>query len=322
MGAALLITLREGLEIALVLAMIVAFLVKTDRADRLPSVWLGAGAAVVASLVTGLVFKAAIGEFEGHWEQAIEGTLALVAVAVLTWMIFWMRQHARNMQGDLHRKIDEALARSPQALVVVAFVAVAREGFETALFLLGAENGDSSGAQVVLGGLIGLGVAAVLGLAFYRGSHRVDLRRFFQVTGGLLILFAAGLFAKGLHEFRELLEIETSAIAAPVWQITSGPLSDGHTLHDFLEGLFGWSADPERIRLVGYFVYLIPAGWLFFRGGRRPLDQPAVDQPAVDQPAVDQPTVDQPTVDQPAVDQPVADRPVADQAPARRTAQA
>jgi high-affinity iron transporter len=296
MGAALLITLREGLEIALVLAMIVAFLVKTERADRLPSVWLGAGAAVAASLVAGLAFKTAIGEFEGRWEQAIEGTLALVAVVVLTWMIFWMRQHARSLEGHLHRRIDEALARSPQALVLVAFVAVAREGFETALFLLGAENGNSSGAQVVLGGLIGLGLAAVLGLAFYRGSHRVDLRRFFQVTGGLLILFAAGLFAKGLHEFRELLEIETSAIAAPVWQITSGPLSEGHTLHDFLEGLFGWSADPERIRFVGYFVYLIPAGWLFFRGGRRPLATPA-DQPIADQSAADQQSVaDQATV--------------------------
>lgn len=283
MGAALLITLREGLEIALVLAMIVAFLVKTGRSASLPAVWLGAGLAAVASIVLGLAFRAAIGEFEGHWEQAIEGALAIVAAVVLTFMIFWMRQHARDLRGDLHRKIDIALTKSPQALVAVAFVAVAREGFETALFLLGAEaeeGSGTSGTQVVVGGLIGLALATVLGIAFYRGSHRIDLRRFFQVTGGLLILFAAGLFAKSLHEFRELLEIETSVLAAPVWQITSGPLAEGHVVHDFLAGLFGWSADPERIRVIGYFAYLLPAGYLFFRGGRRPSTTPAVEQPA------------------------------------------
>lgn len=264
MGAALLITLREGLEIALVLAVFVAFLVKTGRSEHLSAVWIGAAAAAAVSVAAGLAFRAAVGEFEGRWEQAIEGTLALVAVAVLTWMIFWMRQHARSLKSDLHRKIDEALAQSPQALAIVAFVAVVREGFETALFLLGAETGNTSGARVVLGGLIGLVLAAALGLAFYRGSHRIDLRQFFKVTGVLLILFGAGLLAKAFHEFRELLEIEAAWAANPVWTITSGPLAEGRTLHDFLKGLFGWSASPERIRVLAYFAYLLPVSWLFF----------------------------------------------------------
>ncbi|MEZ5165104.1 MAG: FTR1 family protein [Acidimicrobiales bacterium] len=223
MGAALLITLREGLEISLVVAIIAAYLVKTGRGDRLGAMWLGVGAAVVASIACGVLFKAVIGEFEGKWEQAIEGVLAFLAVGVLTWMIFWMRRNAKNISGELHEKIDAALAQSPMALSVIAFVAVAREGFETAPFLLGAETGSSSGTSVVVGGLIGLAIATVVGIALYTGSARVDLRSFFQWTGLLLILFAAGLFAKGLHEFRELFEIESSLIADTVWTVSSGP---------------------------------------------------------------------------------------------------
>lgn len=266
MGASFLITLREGLEISLVVAIIAAYLVKTDGESYLGAMWVGVGAAVAASIATGIVFNVAIGEFQGKWEQAIEGTLAFFAVAVLTWMIFWMRRNAKNISGDLHAKIDAAIADSPMSLSIIAFVAVAREGFETVLFLLGAETGTSSGASVVIGGVIGLAVATVVGIGFYTGSSRVDLRRFFQVTGMLLILFAAGLFAKGLHEFRELFEIESSLVAGTVWNITSGPFADGSTVHDFLGGLFGWSSDPERIRVLGYFAYLIPVTWLFYRG--------------------------------------------------------
>ena len=265
MGSAFLITLREGLEISLVVAIIAAYLVKTDNRRYLPSMWIGVSVAAIASIACGFVFDALIGDFEGRWEQAIEGTLAFLAVAVLTWMIFWMRRNSRNMSGDLHAKIDAALNRSPLALAVISFVAVAREGFETALFLIGAETSASSGGAVVFGGLVGLVVSIAIGVAFYAGSARIDLRRFFQYTGLLLILFAAGLFAKGLHEFRELLEIEWALVADTVWNVTSGPLAAGSTMHDFLKGLFGWSPNPERIRVIGYFAYLIPVTWFFYR---------------------------------------------------------
>lgn len=264
MGASLVITLREGLEVSLVIAIFAAYLVKTGNGRHLGAMWVGVGAAVAASIVAGFVFNAVIGEFEGKWEQAIEGVLAFLAVGVLTWMIFWMRRNARNISGDLHSKIDVALANSPMALSMIAFVAVAREGFETVLFLLGAKTSSSSGAEVVVGGLIGLVIAAIIGVSFYAGSSRVDLRKFFQWTGALLILFAAGLFAKGLHEFRELFEIESSIVAATVWDITSGPFAEGSTLHDFLKGLFGWSPHPERIRVLGYIAYLVPVSWFFF----------------------------------------------------------
>lgn len=283
MGAALLITLREGLEISLVVAIIAAYLVKTGRQNYLAAMWRGVAAAAAVSLVTGVVFHQLIGEFEGKWEQAIEGVLAFLAVAVLTWMIFWMRSNARSITGELHAKIDNAVAHSEMSLSIIAFVAVAREGFETALFLLGAETGSSTGSAVVFGGLIGLAISTIIGIGFYSGSTKIDLRRFFRITGLLLILFAAGLFAKGLHELRALFEIETSIIADRVWDITSGPFAEGSTVHDFLKGLFGWSPHPERIRVFGYLAYLIPITYLFVRDDQAPTLQPAeserVDEP-------------------------------------------
>lgn len=275
MGSSLLITLREGLEIALVLAIIVAYLHKTGRGDRIGSVWLGSGVAAIVCVITGFVFYQVVGEFEGKWEQFIEGTLAFAAAGVLTWMIFWMRGNARGIATELHGKIDAAIDK-PFTLAVVAFVAVAREGFETVLFLLGAETSSASGAEVVIGGLIGLAIAAVLGYLFYLGSDRVDLRKFFNWTGLLLIVFAAGLFAKGVHEFREFFEFEGAWYSTPVWEITSGPLATGWT-YDFLKGLFGWSSDPERIRVVAYFAYLVPTLWFYFKGAPKPAAASAAD---------------------------------------------
>lgn len=269
MGSGLLITLREGLEIALVLAIIIAYLNKIGHGDRLRAIWIGAAVAAVVSVGTGLLFNRLVGEFEGKWEQFIEGALAFAAVGVLTWMIFWMRGHARGIASELHAKLDDALERSFTALAVVAFVAVAREGFETVLFLLGAETSSASGAAVVTGGVVGLAIAAVLGYLFYLGSERVDLRKFFNWTGLLLILFAAGLFAKGIHEFREFFELEAAWYSAPVWEISSGPLAEGWT-YDFLKGLFGWSSDPERIRVVAYVAYLVPVLWFYFKGAFAP----------------------------------------------------
>ncbi|HRB02373.1 MAG TPA: FTR1 family protein, partial [Ilumatobacteraceae bacterium] len=213
-------------------------------------------------LITGLLFHAIVGEFEGKAEQAIEGSLALAAALVLTWMILWMRKNARNMSGDLRSKVDGAA--SARAIMLIAFVAVAREGFETVLFLLGAETGNASGAQVIVGGLLGLAVSALVGVLVYRFGKNIDLRVFFRITGVLLIVFAAGLVGKAFHEFRELLELEGGWLFQPAWTITSGPLATG-TFYDFLSGLFGWSSDPERIRVLAYVGYLVPVLWLFLR---------------------------------------------------------
>ncbi|NBS30483.1 MAG: iron transporter [Actinobacteria bacterium] len=273
MASSLLITLREGLEISLVVAIMLAYLNKTGRADRKGPVAVGVFAAAMASIILGVAFRQLVGEFEGKWEKAIEGVLALLAVAVLTWMIFWMRSNARGIASDLHRRIDEAVDKSNFALAFIAFVAVGREGFETALFLLGADTASDSGSSVVIGGLIGLVIASVIGVVLYAGSTKVDIKAFFNWTGLLLVLFAAGLFGKGIHELRELFELNGSWYATPVWTIESGPFAEG-TSYDFLKGLLGWHKSPERIRFVAYFAYLIPCLWFYFRDPSAPTAAP------------------------------------------------
>lgn len=270
MGAAFLITLREGLEISLVLAILLGYLVKTGRREHVSSVWLGTLVAAVLCGVVGVAVHLTTDGLEGKAEQAVEGALALAAAVVLTWMILWMHKNSKSMGGELRAKVDGATTAN--AVAFIAFVAVAREGFETALFLLGAETSNASGAQVVLGGLIGLAVSAVAGVAVYRMGSRVNLRTFFRATGVLLILFAAGLVGKAVHEFRELLGFESGWLIDSMWTVSSGPLSaDGGATYDFTKGLFGWSADPERIRVLAYVAYLVPVLTMFLRP-----DRPAV----------------------------------------------
>jgi high-affinity iron transporter len=280
MSAAFLITLREGLEISLVLAILLGYLAKMGRDDGARAVWIGAGIAALVCIVAGVAFNALVGEFDGKAEQAIEGTLALVAALVLTWMILWMRKNARSMGGHLRSQIEGATTAN--AIMFIAFVAVVREGFETVLFLLGAETGNTSGTQVIVGGLLGLGVAAVVGVAVYRFGTNLDLRTFFRVTGVLLIFFAAGLVGKAFHEFGELLGLDDRWLFQPMWIIESGPLASG-SFYDFLSGLFGWASDPERIRVVAYFAYLVPVLWLFLRP-ERPIPTRAAEPVSISEP--------------------------------------
>ena len=153
-------------------------------------------------------------------------------------------------------------------MIVIAFVAVVREGLETALFLLSAETESASGSSVVIGGLIGLGVSVVLGYAVFAGGRKVNLKAFFTVTAVLLLLFAAGLAGKFVHEFRELIIGDVapgdSWFVQPAWNITSGMWAEG-TFYDFMRGLFGWHNQAENIRVITYFAYLIPVMYLYFR---------------------------------------------------------
>lgn len=261
MGASFLITVREGLEVSLVLAILIAYLVKTGRGREIGAVWRGAGSAALLCLAVGLIIFAAVGGLHGTAEQIVEGSIAIAAASVLTWMILWMRTNARSLGAELRGKVDAATTVG--ALAIVAFVATVREGLETALFLLSAENGSASGAEVVVGGLLGLLVAAALGWVVYRGGNRLNLRRFFQITGVLLILFAAGLAGKAVHEFREALGV-TGGLANSAWTVESGPWAKG-TFHDFMNGFFGWHAEAEWIRVIAHFGYLIPVMWIFLR---------------------------------------------------------
>jgi len=203
MGA-FVIVLREGFEATLMIGLILGILNKTGQRDRhMRAVWTGVAAALVASVVIGAVLFAAIGELDGRAEQLYEGTGMLLAACVVTWMVFWMRKQARTLGGHLREQVSTAVvAGGGLALATVAFVGVAREGLESALFLF-ASVGDDGVVATMVGGALGAVGATVLGFLFYRGTIKLDLRRFFMITGVLVIGFAAYLIAGGLHEFAE-----------------------------------------------------------------------------------------------------------------------
>src|SRR3954451_11226208 len=202
MGA-FVIVLREGFEATLLVGLILGVLNKTGQREHARSVWIGVAAALVSSIVIGAILFAAVGELEGNAEALYEGTAMLLAAAVVTWMVFWMRKQARTLGGHLRSQVSSAIvAGGGFALASVAFIGVAREGLESALFLF-ASVGDDGVAATIVGGSLGAVAAVTLGYLFYRGTVRLDLRRFFMVTGVLVIAFAAYLIIGGLHEFGE-----------------------------------------------------------------------------------------------------------------------
>jgi high-affinity iron transporter len=197
------IVLREGFEATLLIGLILGVLNKTGQREHARAVWTGVAAALATALVVGAILFAAVGELEGHAEKLYEGTAMLLAACVVTWMVFWMRKQARTLGGHLRSQVSSAVkAGGGLALASVAFIGVAREGLESALFLF-ASVGDDGITTTVIGGSLGAVAAVVLGYLFYRGTLRLDLRRFFMVTGVLVIAFAAYLIMGGLHEFGE-----------------------------------------------------------------------------------------------------------------------
>jgi high-affinity iron transporter len=263
-GSSFLIMLREGLEAALIVAIVLAYLKVLKRENDFRTVWLGTAAGVGIAILAGIAIFAVVGELEGEAEEITEGVIAFTAAGVLTWMIFWMGRQARSMKGNLQAKVDAAIATgSGRALAAIAFVAILREGLETVLFLLSTSVGNESNAARFAGGLIGLAAAAGLGYLVYQGSRRVNLRVFFRVTGVLIILFAAGLIAKGVHEFQEVGFLPTAQ--EHVYDVTSVSAlnPDESQTGEFLSGLFGWSPEPSIEMLVVYFLFLIPVGTAF-----------------------------------------------------------
>lgn len=264
MISSFLITLREGLEASLILAILLTYLDKTNRQSETRFVWLGTAVACGVCGVFGIGIFLILDGLNGRVEYAVEGFIALFAMAVLTHMIFWMRANSRSLGADLRAKVDRTAAF---ALGVMAFAAVSREGLETVLFLLSAETESASGSQVVVGGLAGLVVSVVLGIAVFKSGSRLNLKTFFNVTAILLLLFAAGLAGKAVHELRELIGWEDGWLVQPRWTIESGLFASG-TFYDFMRGLFGWHRSPENIRVIAYLTYLLPVMYLYRRGAK------------------------------------------------------
>ena len=262
MAASLLITLREGLEAALIIGIILACLRKTGNRERGAAVWTGTLAAAVLSMFVGGAIFVTAGEFTGRAEAVFEGTAMFTAVGVLTYMIFWMRRQAINIRAHLVAQVSSALqAGSPFALGFLAFVAVGREGIETALFMFAATRAASPVAATA-GGLLGLVAAAVLGYLLYRGTYRMNLRAFFNATSVLLLLFAAGLLAHGVHEFHEAGLIPP--LVEQLWDINP-VLSENSTVGSFLKALFGYNGNPSLVEMLAWVGYLGLIGWAYFR---------------------------------------------------------
>lgn len=248
-----LLGLREGLEAALILAITFGVLRRTRRMELASWAWFGAGSAVGLSALVAATLFAVGARLEGRAEEIFEGVTMLLAAGVLTWMILWMSIQGRQVQLGLERDVEQAaVRRQAGAIFFVAFLAVMREGIETALFLSAAAFRDEQLA-VVLGGLAGIATSAVLGWGLYRATIRLNVRQFFQVTGVLLILFAAGLFAHGAHEFVEAGLLP--ALVDPVWN-TEALLSEASFIGMMARTLFGYNADPSLLEVLAYVAYL------------------------------------------------------------------
>lgn len=256
-----LLSLREGLEVAMIIGIVLGALTKIRRNDLSPAVWLGTLSAIGFSILTAVVLTSFGMSLEGKAEQIFEGTTMLIAAGILTWMIFWMRKQARFLKGELEAGVNKAVASmNKSSMFWLAFIAVVREGIELALIITAAFfAGDQSQVaantvQTISGTILGLGTAAFLGWSLFAATIRLDLRRFFQVTSIMLILFAAGLVAHGVHEFNEVGWIP--AVVEHVWDVN--PILDETSVAGQLLGtLFGYNGNPSLTEMIAYFVYLI-----------------------------------------------------------------
>lgn len=268
MAAAFLITLREGLEAALIVGIIAAYLVKIGRRDTLSTVLIGVVAAIGLSVAAGVAIVLTIGRLPTLVQEGIEGIAGLIAVAVLTWMLFWMRRAGRALKGQLEHGVDLAISQgSSRAIVGLAFVAVIREGLELVLFTLAIITSAGVGPATLLGAVLGLAGAIGLGWAIFVGGRRVDLRRFFTITGAVLIFVAAGLVAFSIHAFGEAGIIVNGGSTFDIGSV----LPESSPIGTVLAALFGYRSAPTPLELIGYLAYLIPTLTIFVLDGRWPV---------------------------------------------------
>ena len=261
-----LIGLREGLEAALVVSILVAYLVKSGRRESLRWVWVGVGAAVALAFGVAAVLQITSNELPDRAEEAFAGTMSVLAVCFVTWMVFWMRRAARSIKGELEGGLDKALGLGIGAIIGVAFLAVAREGLETAVFVWSSVSNATNATVGFVGAIAGLLTAALLGYLLYRGAVRINLASFFKVTGVLLIIVAAGVLAYGVHDLQEagFLPGEDS-IAYDVSHV----IDPSGVVGTVLRGVLNFSPNPSWLQVVVWLGYLVPTLYLFLRPASR-----------------------------------------------------
>lgn len=277
MFANYLIGLREGLEAALVVSILVAYLVKSGRADRLRPVWSGVLAAVALSLVFGAGLTFTSRQLTFRAQEAFGGTLSIIAVAFVTWMVFWMRRTARSLSAELRGRMDAALAMGTGALLLTAFLAVGREGLETALFLWSAVQATGQDTQPVVGAALGLLTAIVLGYLFYRGALRINLSMFFRWTGVVLIFVAAGVLSYGVHDLQEAAVLPgLDSLAFDV----SGTVPPDSWYGTLLRGTVNFTPATTWLQAIAWLLYVVPVLLLFLRPARGATPSPLPAQAA------------------------------------------
>jgi high-affinity iron transporter len=276
----LLITFREALEAALIVAIMVTYLKKVGKGELARYAYLGSGAAVVISLVLGVAIQMIYGGMSNVTAELFEGVASLTAVAVLTYMIFWMTEHSKNIRGELHGKIDVAVSQGElYSIASLAFVAVFREGLETVLFLTTTFFLDSAGT--ILGVVIGTVVVLVLAVLLMRGTYKLDIKKFFGYTSILLIVFSAGLAGYGIHELIEAGEhmgYDFGVLGEKPYDINPQVNPDGTypSLHEkgivgsILKALIGYDGNPEWLRIIVYLGYWLVIGTYVLRSYRNP----------------------------------------------------
>ena len=267
-----LIGLREGLEAAIVVIILVAFLVKTERTSSLRWVWTGVGAAVALSIGVGAGLHYGTSELSFTAQETVGGVSSIVAVAFVTAMILWMRTAARSMSGQLKAGMETALQTGPLAVAVLAFFAVGREGLETAVFFFssveaaeGGGTGDGGTGQPLIGFTVGILAAVLLGLLMYRGAVRINLSRFFTITGVLLVFVAAGILAYGMHDLQEagiLPGLNTLAFDV------SAAVPPDSAYGTVLKGIFNFSPATTVLQAAVWVLYVGTVLTLFLRPQR------------------------------------------------------
>jgi len=273
-----LIGLREGLEAALVVVILVAFLVKTQRQWALKYVWAGVGTAVVLSVALGAVLTYGTRQLSFTQQELIGGFASILAVVFVTGMVFWMRTAARTISGELKGRLDRALDMGPVAVALVAFLGVGREGLETAIFFYATTQAAGAGnSQPLIGWVVGLLAAIGLGVAIYRGALKINLAKFFRYTGILLVVVAGGILAYGLHDLQEAALLPgLNALAFDV----SNVISSSSWYGALLKGIFNFSPNTTWLQAVAWVLYVGTVLVLFLRpqrsdAARRPTEERA-----------------------------------------------
>ncbi|MER5959888.1 iron uptake transporter permease EfeU [Streptomyces longhuiensis] len=271
-----LIGLREGLEASLVVCILVAYLVKTGNQRRLPPLWTGVGIAVALSLAFGALLQFGSSTLTFQAKEALGGSLSILSVGLVTWMVFWMRRTARHLKSELQDRLDAALAIGTGALVITSFFAVGREGLETSLFIWTAVQATGDGIRPLIGAVLGLATSVILGWLFYKGALRINLAKFFRWTGAMLVVVAAGVLAYGIHDLQEADFLPGLRNLAFDISSTIPPDSWYGTL---LKGIFNFQPDPTVFQIIVWLLYLIPVMALFL-APERPRPATRLQQPA------------------------------------------